>query len=327
MADYCFFFFQAEDGIRDLTVTGVQTCALPIFGPAPTNGDVGRVEKQRHEVDAVEVAALERLVAFAQLLAHSGGGRLREFPEPGLLAQRLHVAHRQATHERADHQRLQRLGPHQLGTPREQLGGERLGSLPDLRDLQLELSLLGLQLAGAKPVAQPAPVVAQPALVVGPALVTGAPQPGVELVLNGTLDDQPGAQLRELRQRLPRILTDSHGKQPIDLLLNHDITGVDLDSRLDGRFLMPWEHDKPARMGSHACVLPDREVQYPTAIHADALAYEGVGRLSVAWTLILDPFVYAPCQGLVLRHTALASIIHSGQSFHSSGERTIGTDR
>src|SRR2546421_5949307 len=27
----CFFFFQAEDGIRDLIVTGVQTCALPIY--------------------------------------------------------------------------------------------------------------------------------------------------------------------------------------------------------------------------------------------------------------------------------------------------------
>src|SRR6478672_6011679 len=27
----CFFFFQAEDGRRDLIVTGVQTCALPIF--------------------------------------------------------------------------------------------------------------------------------------------------------------------------------------------------------------------------------------------------------------------------------------------------------
>src|SRR5438046_10119679 len=27
-----FFFFQAEDGIRDWSVTGVQTCALPIFG-------------------------------------------------------------------------------------------------------------------------------------------------------------------------------------------------------------------------------------------------------------------------------------------------------
>src|SRR5207245_4683916 len=28
------FFFQAEDGIRDATVTGVQTCALPIFAAA-----------------------------------------------------------------------------------------------------------------------------------------------------------------------------------------------------------------------------------------------------------------------------------------------------
>src|SRR2546427_6142884 len=43
-----FFFFQAEDGIRDLTVTGVQTCALPIStttaatpnatAPGPTQG-------------------------------------------------------------------------------------------------------------------------------------------------------------------------------------------------------------------------------------------------------------------------------------------------
>src|SRR3989441_6485437 len=28
-----FFFFQAEDGIRDKLVTGVQTCALPIYHP------------------------------------------------------------------------------------------------------------------------------------------------------------------------------------------------------------------------------------------------------------------------------------------------------
>src|SRR2546422_4056490 len=28
---YLFFFFQAEDGIRDVAVTGVQTCALPIL--------------------------------------------------------------------------------------------------------------------------------------------------------------------------------------------------------------------------------------------------------------------------------------------------------
>src|SRR5262249_59541532 len=30
---FSFFFFQAEDGIRDWSVTGVQTCALPIFTP------------------------------------------------------------------------------------------------------------------------------------------------------------------------------------------------------------------------------------------------------------------------------------------------------
>ena len=30
MGRYVFFFFQAEDGIRDYKVTGVQTCALPI---------------------------------------------------------------------------------------------------------------------------------------------------------------------------------------------------------------------------------------------------------------------------------------------------------
>src|SRR5476649_1187440 len=32
---FFFFFFQAEDGIRDHCVTGVQTCALPIFGGDP----------------------------------------------------------------------------------------------------------------------------------------------------------------------------------------------------------------------------------------------------------------------------------------------------
>src|SRR5689334_24293305 len=33
MLSWLFFFFQAEDGIRDGTVTGVQTCALPISYP------------------------------------------------------------------------------------------------------------------------------------------------------------------------------------------------------------------------------------------------------------------------------------------------------
>src|SRR5260370_4278955 len=31
---FLFFFFQAEDGIRDSSVTGVQTCALPIYDRA-----------------------------------------------------------------------------------------------------------------------------------------------------------------------------------------------------------------------------------------------------------------------------------------------------
>src|SRR5256885_3336480 len=49
---WLFFFFQAEDGIRDYKVTGVQTCALPIWlslslleamacGVAPVATDVG----------------------------------------------------------------------------------------------------------------------------------------------------------------------------------------------------------------------------------------------------------------------------------------------
>src|SRR3712207_6861307 len=41
----CFFFFQAEDGIRDIGVTGVQTCALPIF--------VGGEERRDETVDPV----------------------------------------------------------------------------------------------------------------------------------------------------------------------------------------------------------------------------------------------------------------------------------
>src|SRR5258708_17696752 len=36
------FFFQAEDGIRDDLVTGVQTCALPISGAAGRRGRVLR---------------------------------------------------------------------------------------------------------------------------------------------------------------------------------------------------------------------------------------------------------------------------------------------
>src|SRR2546430_12881920 len=46
-----FFFFQAEDGIRYLTVTGVQTCALPISFPGRAPPDrrasTGMTERSR----------------------------------------------------------------------------------------------------------------------------------------------------------------------------------------------------------------------------------------------------------------------------------------
>src|SRR6266542_3250400 len=55
----CFFFvFQAEDGIRDATVTGVQTCALPILGWARRDTDLG---------DGIRQGLLETLDERAEL--------------------------------------------------------------------------------------------------------------------------------------------------------------------------------------------------------------------------------------------------------------------
>src|SRR2546430_3822411 len=55
-----FFFFQAEDGIRDLTVTGVQTCALPIS--IFTN--LTRDHLDYHETFDAYFAAKARLVGY-----------------------------------------------------------------------------------------------------------------------------------------------------------------------------------------------------------------------------------------------------------------------
>src|SRR3989440_6612678 len=44
----CVFFFQAEDGIRDLIVTGVQTCALPIYGSFAWNRGSLRTEPVKY---------------------------------------------------------------------------------------------------------------------------------------------------------------------------------------------------------------------------------------------------------------------------------------
>src|SRR2546430_3445637 len=75
-----FFFFQAEDGIRDLTVTGVQTCALPIY-----RGDTA-------VPDGAAGAGQRRSGATAT-------GSRRAVPEagPGALRGRSRVPHRRAT--------------------------------------------------------------------------------------------------------------------------------------------------------------------------------------------------------------------------------------
>src|SRR2546430_8123882 len=68
---YICFFFQAEDGIRDLTVTGVQTCALPIsFGDRrmrytitiPPDADAKLLERARATGMPVDARSEERRV-------------------------------------------------------------------------------------------------------------------------------------------------------------------------------------------------------------------------------------------------------------------------
>ena len=54
MVVYCVFFFQAEDGIRDHCVTGVQTCALPILDYLILSHEVGHalyMGQERSKVD------------------------------------------------------------------------------------------------------------------------------------------------------------------------------------------------------------------------------------------------------------------------------------
>src|SRR5215207_10970493 len=53
VVNFFFFFFQAEDGIRDPLVTGVQTCALPICAP-------GQPDALARQVRLIGVARVER---------------------------------------------------------------------------------------------------------------------------------------------------------------------------------------------------------------------------------------------------------------------------
>src|SRR2546430_15521176 len=61
-----FFFFQAEDGIRDLTVTGVQTCALPISGePGADDPDPHAHSWDRHETVSLPTRTASNVASTA----------------------------------------------------------------------------------------------------------------------------------------------------------------------------------------------------------------------------------------------------------------------
>src|SRR5207237_4907806 len=60
------FFFQAEDGIRDSSVTGVQTCALPIFRSAL---DAARADISSRDIDTLRLEISARAASSAERIA------------------------------------------------------------------------------------------------------------------------------------------------------------------------------------------------------------------------------------------------------------------
>src|SRR2546430_17527818 len=76
-----FFFFQAEDGIRDLTVTGVQTCALPIFLAGDQIGGAQRFDRARAGVAQVADRRGDDIEASWD---HPVNGGSRSFVKPAM---------------------------------------------------------------------------------------------------------------------------------------------------------------------------------------------------------------------------------------------------
>src|SRR2546429_4486027 len=70
------FFFQAEDGIRDVAVTGVQTCALPISSRG--GGDVPRTACQGYSVGAVFPTEARQGAARSRTGQDGAGAKPRE---------------------------------------------------------------------------------------------------------------------------------------------------------------------------------------------------------------------------------------------------------
>src|SRR2546430_17151227 len=81
-AEEGFFFFQAEDGIRDLTVTGVQTCALPISRKAQEERErqerAEAEERERQERAEAEARARQRAEQEAREAAERECRRLAQ---------------------------------------------------------------------------------------------------------------------------------------------------------------------------------------------------------------------------------------------------------
>src|SRR5256885_8808489 len=72
--DY-FFFFQAEDGIRDYKVTGVQTCALPILAASAVVLAVEHPLWRNHVAHLIPPAALLVGAGLDRLLKAGPAGR------------------------------------------------------------------------------------------------------------------------------------------------------------------------------------------------------------------------------------------------------------
>src|SRR5256885_5513392 len=69
-----YFFFQAEDGIRDYKVTGVQTCALPIY-LEPSACRLQEIDKLgRHAVDSNSLFIDQLRVHRDDLIGQEGEG-------------------------------------------------------------------------------------------------------------------------------------------------------------------------------------------------------------------------------------------------------------
>src|SRR2546429_4328187 len=118
-----FFFFQAEDGIRDVAVTGVQTCALPILD---ANGDPwgldridqGALPLSRTYTYTGTGAGVHAYIIDTGIwtLQPEFGGRARSEEHTSELQSRLHLVCRLLLEKKNRSDSISRLGWHKILT-------------------------------------------------------------------------------------------------------------------------------------------------------------------------------------------------------------------